>query len=115
MADMNMYPVPDGAGKKIHASLYQTTRKALAFTTGVTTLNFTIETWANLTRVIFEMPAFSGAVVTGTLSIENQDDIEIYTYGSVAESATYTATVAVPLVGINTVKVTLYKRLGVKI
>jgi len=107
MADMNMYPVPDGAGKKIHASLYQTTRKALAFTTGVTTLNFTIEAWANLKRIVFEMPSFSGAVVTGTVSIENQDDVEIYSKGSMAENDTHIRSVSVPLVGENTVIVTL--------
>jgi len=107
MADQTISPLPDGAGTKIHKTLYKTTRNALAFATGDTVKSFTLNATANAIFAIFEMPTFSGAAVTGTISIENSDGTEVYANGSVAEGATDLAAISIPLVGANTIKVTL--------
>lgn len=109
MADITVIPHGDGAGKKLHKSLMKTNRQALAFVSGDTVKSFTLEAWAKATRIIFEMPTFSGAVVTGTVSIENSDGKEIYASAAGAESNThvYSPDPAIPIVGSNTVKVTL--------
>ena len=109
MADQKIVPLPDGAGQKIHNSLYQTSRETLSFTTGVTVLSFTLEAWANVTRIILEMPAFSAANPTGTVSIENQDGTVIYESSTCSEDDTHIIAPypSVPIVGENTIKVTL--------
>ena len=106
-SDIVVYAPQDGAGKKLHKSLIKTARTSLAFTTGKTVLFFTIQAWANLKMIVFEMPTFTGAVVTGTVSIENSDSKEIYSKGLMAEAITHVRTVDIPLTGQNTVKVTL--------
>jgi hypothetical protein len=109
MADVSVIPYGDGAGKKLHKSLMKTDRRALAFVSGDTVKSFTLEAWAKATRIVFEMPAFSGAVVTGIVSIENSDGKEIYASAAGAEDDThiYSPDPAIPIVGSNTVKVTL--------
>jgi hypothetical protein len=107
MADVNVIPYGDGAGHKIHKSLVKTDRKALAFTSGVTVLSFTLRAWARAKMIVLEMPTFSGAVVTGTVSVENSDSKEIYSRGDMVENETHVRTVDFPIVGTNTVKVTL--------
>ena len=106
MSDIEAYPRGGGA-KKIKEDMYKLERTALAFTTGVLTLNFTVEAWAKLSLIVFEMPKFTGADPTGTVSIENGNDVEIYSRGLMAEDETHVRTVAVPLAGDNTIKVTL--------
>lgn len=87
--------------------LTKTPRTELAFVSGDTVKSFTITATAKATLAVLEMPSFSGAVVTGTLSIENSDGVEIYSKGDMAENETHVRTISVPLVGTNTVKVTL--------
>jgi len=87
--------------------LTKTPRTELAFVSGDTVKSFTITATAKATLAVLEMPSFSGAVVTGTLSIENSDSVEIYSKGDMAENETHVIVTSVPLVGINTVKVTL--------
>lgn len=107
MADIVVIPQPDGAGQKLNPNLQKTDRTALAFVSGDTVKSFTIKAWAKAIMVVFEMPVFSGAVVTGTISVENQDSKEIYSAGTKAENTVHVITTDIPIVGENTVKVTL--------
>lgn len=104
----NVFETTEG-GLHLHEALVKTERTALAFVSGDTVKSFTFTATAKATRIIFEMPAFSGAVVTGVVSIENSDGKEIYASAAGAESNThvYSPDPAVPIVGTNTVKVTL--------
>ena len=106
-SDITIIPLPDGAAKKIDKDLYETDRTELAFVLGITVKSFTVKAWAKLCMIVLEIPAFTGANPTGTLSIENADGVEIYSKGDMAEDETHVRTVNVPLVGENTVKVTL--------
>jgi len=96
-------------GLHLHEALVKTERTALAFVSGDTVKSFTLTATAKATRIVFEMPAFSGAVVTGVVSIENSDGKEIYASASGAEDDThiYSPDPAIPIVGTNTVKATL--------
>lgn len=108
MADVNIKPTGDGArGKRIHMSLYKTPRRELAFVSGDTVKSFTISAWAITYQLIVEIPGFSGATVTAICSIENSDSVEIYASRSLDESSTNVIATERPLVGDNTVKVTL--------
>ena len=88
-------------------SLYQSPRKEVIFESGDTVKSFTIDGTGTFKRIVFEMPVFSGAVVTGTVSIENADENEIYAKSGMAEDAVHVELVSEPVVGENTVKVTL--------
>jgi hypothetical protein len=107
MANVNVIQLPDGSGKWLYKTLHKTDRYALSFESGDTVKSFTINARALTHTIILEMPSFSGAVVTGTLSIENSDDNEIYSNGSLAENTIHVMTTEIPLVGDSTVKVTL--------
>ena len=108
-SDIIIHPLPDGAGKKIHDSLYQTPRQAISIVSGTTVYSFTIEANCYAERIVLEMPAISGAVCTAKLTIENRDSKEIYESPStvMAENDTHVMITSVPLVGTNTVKLTL--------
>lgn len=109
MADINMIVIGDGAGNKIHESLYKTPRKSLSIVSGTTVYSFTINATANLKRILLEMPAISGASPTAKLTIENSDSKEIYESPStvMVKDDDHVMITSVPLVGINTVKLTL--------
>ena len=87
----------------------KTTPESLAFLTGDTLKSFTVTGNYKVTRIILVMPTFSGAVVTGVLSIENSDSVEIYSSSAASETNThvYSPDPGVPLVGVNTFKLTL--------
>lgn len=100
---------PTGAAivRRLHRTLVKTDRYTLAFTSGDTVKSFTINAVALTHTIVLEMPTFSGAVVTGTLSIENSDSNEIYSNGGMAENTDHVMVTEQPLVGDNTIKVTL--------
>ena len=97
----------------INETLAKTEREELAFVSGDTVKSFNITVSAKLLQVIFEMPSFSGAVVTGVFSIENSDGVEICTTAAIsttlAENTVHQLSLdpAIVLIGTNTVKVTL--------
>ena len=108
MADVRMQR-PFGANVVgyIHKTLIKTDRQSLAFSSGDTVKSFTINANALTHTFILEMPSFSGADVTATFSIENSDGIELYSESGLAENADHVMFAARPLVGDNTIKVTL--------
>ena len=102
-----MSEIIDGI-KMPYEKIVLTSREALAFTSGDTVQSFTInESSATTHTIILEMPDFAGAVVTGTLSIENVNGTEIYSNSGLAENTTHVMSAVKPLVGLNTVKITL--------
>ena len=100
---------PRGANAEryIYKELVMVDRQPLAFTSGDTVKSFTINTNALTHTMILEMPSFSGAVVTGTFSIENSDGNEIYSESGLAENTNHVMFAVRPLTGDNTIKVTL--------
>ena len=94
---------------EIDETLMKTDREELAFVSGDTVKSFTLSASARVTMIVFEMPTFSGAAVTGIVSIENSDSVEIHATGAGAENAVHVSSPdpAIPLVGTNTIKVTL--------
>jgi len=75
----------------------------LAYTVG------TLKISAKCTRILLEMPALVGSAVTGVLTIENPDGVVIYESAACGESDTHIISPdpAIPMVGTNTVKLTL--------
>jgi len=102
----NSFETTEG-GLHLHETLIKTEREALAFVSGDTVKSFTLTVTARAKMIVLEMPTFSGAVVTGTVSVENSDSKEIYSRGDMVENETHVRTVDFPIVGTNTVKVTL--------
>jgi len=109
MADVTIIPLGDGGAKKINKSLYQTARQSLSIVSGTTVYSYTIEATGHAERIVLEMPTISGATCTAKLTIENSDTKEIYESPStvMAENDTHVMITSVPLVGTNTVKLTL--------
>lgn len=108
MADVNVVPTGDGARiNKIYASLQKTPRRELAFVSGDTVKSFTINASAITHTLVVEIPSFSGATITAICSIENSDGTEIYASSSLSENSTNVIATERPLVGDNTVKITL--------
>jgi len=107
MSDVNVIDFGDGGGKKLYKSLHKTDRQPLAFATGDTVKSFTISANALTHTLVVEIPTFSGAVVTAICSIENSDSKEIYASSSLSEGSTNVIATEKPLVGENTVKITL--------
>ena len=87
--------------------LAMTDRYGLAFNSGVTVKSFDLYAIALTHTIVVTMPTFSGATVTGTFSIENSYGEEIFSQGSLAESTVHVITQETPLVGKNTIKITL--------
>jgi len=97
-------------GLILHNELVYRDRTAISIVGGTTVYTVgTIHASAKCIRIIFEMPSLTGAVVTGVVTIENQDGIVIYESSACAEDDTHIIAPdpAVPIVGTNTVKVTL--------
>lgn len=106
MADINMIPIGDGGGHKIHKTLYKTNPKTVNIGASDTVGSFTIKAWALTHTIVLVLPDWS-TDRTATISIENSDGNEIYSNGTLAESMTHVMSVEKPLVGENTVKITL--------
>jgi len=88
--------------------LIMTDRKLLSFVSGTTVYSFDIYANALTHTIILTMPTISGAVCTATLSIENSNGEEIYASAStLAEATVHVLSTEKPLIGKNTVKVTL--------
>ena len=100
------FETTDG-GLHLSNRLVKTEKTALVFATGELIKSFTVRVAATLEMIAFEMPAFAGADPTGTVSIENSDGVEIYSKGDMVENETHVRLVDIPLVGENTIKVTL--------
>jgi len=110
MATITSIPLPDGAAKKIHKSLYMAPRQTISIVSGTTVYSFTIEANGLATRIILVMPDITGAVgVTAVVSIENVNSEVIYESAACGESDTHILAPdpGIPIVGTNTVKVTL--------
>jgi len=108
MADVTIIPLGDGGAKKINKSLYMAPRQTISIVSGTTVYSFTIEANGLATRIILVMPALSGAVVTGVVTIENVNSEVIYESAACAENDTHILAPdpGVPIVGTNTVKLT---------
>lgn len=107
MADVDVRKIGTLRDDMINPTLVKAPRTSLVFATGDTVKSFTINANAFTHTMILEMPAFSGAVVTGTLSIENADSVELYSEAGLAENTDHIMFAKRPLVGDSTVKVTL--------
>ena len=88
-------------------TLDKTSRAAIAFVSGDTEKSQAINANALTNRIVLTMPAFSGAVVTATLTIENVDGEEIYKQTGLVENETHVMITEVQLMGDNTFKITL--------
>lgn len=101
-------------GLHLHDKLVKTVRTALTFASTGKVQSFSIKASALATKIVFEMPAFDTATVTGVVSIENSDGIEIYasTSGGESETHIYSPDKPVPIVGTNTIIVTLDEHAG---
>jgi len=103
-------------GLHLHDKLAKTKRTTVAIVTG--TLIYTVQTIkvnANATRILLEMPALAGDTVTADLKITNSDGVPVYeTSSAVGENDTHILPLdpVVPLVGTNTVVLTLTKDSG---
>ena len=94
---------------ELDETLMKTDREELAFVSGDTVKSFTLSVSAKLEYVVIEMPTFSGADVTGVLTIENSDGVE-FSESPVCEENTvnpFPLSPATPMIGTNTVKITL--------
>jgi len=97
-------------GLHLHEKLVKTARATISIVSGTTVYTAaTIKASGLATRIILVMPALSGAVVTGVVSIENSDANVIYESAVCAENDTHILAPdpGVPIVGTNTVKLTL--------
>jgi len=110
-SDVTMIELPDGTGKKIKKDLYMVPRQTISIVSGTTVYNFTVDATAYCTKISLVMPALSGAVVTGVVSIENYNDDPVYESSACAENDDHILTPegkGAPLVGDdNDVKLTL--------
>lgn len=104
--DVIMIPLPDGAGKKIHKHLYQTDEYEKAIAADATVGSFTINANALTHTIVCFLPNWTNAV-TGTLSITNSDSREIYSIAALAKNTVHVLAVVKPLVGTNTITITL--------
>lgn len=100
-------PIGSPIDEMLDPRIVKTTRYPLVFASGTTVKSFTINANALTHTIVLKMPGFSGANPTATLSIENSDDDEIYTNGGMVESSSHVMAAEKPLIGDNTVKVTL--------
>ena len=106
MSDINMISMDDGAGNRIHKSLYLTIPQTEAIGAAATVASFTIEAWALTHTIVLTLPDWTNTV-SATLSIENVNGDELYSNGTLAQNATHVMATSTPLIGINTVKITL--------
>jgi len=106
MADVNAYPTGDGGAKRIHKTIEKVDPQTINIASDKTTGNFTICAWALTHTIVVVLPDWS-TTRTATLSIENDDGNEIYSVGSLTDNSTHVIAVEKPLVGTNTVIITL--------
>lgn len=91
---------------KLHRSLARTPKTALAFGASDTVKSFTLEIAALTHTIIVIIPNWTNAV-TAVLSIENADSDEVFSSGPLFEDSTHDIITEVPLIGLNTIKLTL--------
>ena len=106
-SDIIVLSSQDGGGKKLHRGLVKTARTALAFVSGVLIQSFTIQAWALTHTLVVEIGTFESASPGAIISIENSDGVEIYVSSYLTEGSTNIISVVKPLVGENTVIITL--------
>ena len=93
-------------GLHLHDKLVMTTPKTVAIAADATVGSFTILANALTHTIVLKIPTYTNAE-TATISIENSNGDEIYTNGTLAKNTTHPIPVSMPLVGENTVKITL--------
>lgn len=86
---------------------YESPRLHLNFESGETEKSYTVEGKGVLKRIVLEMPTFSGATVTGAVSVENSSSSQIYNKTGMVESQVHNRDTNVSLTDENTIKVTL--------
>ena len=106
MADVNAYPTGDGGAKRVHKTIQKADPQTISIASDKTVGNFTICAWALTHTIVVVLPDWTNSV-TATLSIENDDSNEIYSVASLAKDSTHVIAVEKPLVGTNTVIITL--------
>ena len=102
-------------GLHLHDKLVKTKKTEVSITASVLIYTvLTIKASANLTRIMLVMPELNANTVTAVISITNSDGIVIYESSACGESDTHIITPdpAVPLVGTNTVILTMDKAPG---
>lgn len=88
--------------------LSKTDKTAIEFESGDTIKSIEISARAIVSQIVFTMPSFSGAAVTGTLSIENEDGDEIFSQAGLTEDETHVVIFnMLQISGVNIFKVTL--------
>jgi len=87
-------------------AVYKTPRYALTFGATDTQKSFTLQANGVTHLIVLEIPNWTNTVNT-TLTIENEDGIEIYNSGAKAQNQSVKLAVQRPLHGVNTVKVSL--------
>ena len=102
------FETADG-GLHLHNNLVKTERTLLSIVSGTAVYSFDITVSGNAKRIKLEMPSITGANPTAKLTIENSDSEEIYESPStvMAENDDHVMVTSVPLVGTNTIKLTL--------
>ncbi len=93
-------------GLHLHDKLVKTAAKTVAIAADATAASFTVLASAKTHIIILKLPDWTNAV-TATLSIENSDGNEIYSEDALAKDTTHVMITSRPLVGKNTVKITL--------
>lgn len=93
-------------GLHLHDKLVKTKKEVVAIAAGATVGSFTLLMSALTHTIVLILPNWTNAV-TATISIENSDGDEIYSNSGLAENQTHVIVVEKPLVGLNTVKITL--------
>jgi len=104
--DITTLPSGDGGAKRIHKTVEMITPYTEAISAAATVGSFTIRAWAFTHTIVLTLPAWTNDV-TATFSIENSNDDEIYSNAALARGTTHIMAVEKPLVGKNTVKITL--------
>ena len=106
-SDITMLPMGDGSAKKIHKTLYQTPEYEKAIGAAAPSCSFTIDATALTHTIVCFLPNWTNAV-TGQLTITNSDGREIYaSVNTLAKNTVHILATVKPLVGTNTVTITL--------
>ncbi|MBW2632364.1 MAG: hypothetical protein JRC90_11540 [Deltaproteobacteria bacterium] len=79
----------------------------IAFSSGDTVKEITINANALTNRIVLKLPVFSGAIITAMLTIEDSDGNEIFRQAGLVEDETHVMIDEVELIGDNIFKVTL--------
>lgn len=107
MADINL----TRGGRKIHKALYMTDPKTVAIANATVLGSFTIKATALVHTMVVKLPTWSNDI-NARVSIENSNGDEVYANSnsgvySLGRGLTHVLSPNKPLVGNNTVKITL--------